>query len=81
MLGASAEVARQAAGANAGEMLTLPLLAESRAITVRRAACGYQTRSYWQIFAQPPQPPAESFRFFLWERKFPEAFFDLEVYH
>lgn len=39
MLGASAEVARQAAGANAGEMLTLPLLAESRAITVRRAAC------------------------------------------
>ena len=39
MLGASAEVARQAAGANAGEMLTLPLLAESRAITLRRAAC------------------------------------------
>jgi hypothetical protein len=39
MLGASAEVARQAGGAVATDMLTLPLLAESRAVTARRATC------------------------------------------
>jgi transcriptional regulator with XRE-family HTH domain len=39
MLGASAEALRQAADAGSSDMLTLPLLAESRAITVRRGEC------------------------------------------
>ncbi|MEJ0065333.1 MAG: helix-turn-helix transcriptional regulator [Caulobacteraceae bacterium] len=39
MLGASAEAARQAAGGAGGEMLSLPLLAESRAVTARRGVC------------------------------------------